>query len=654
LFGRSFSDEFGEAIKNDLMLLGVAFFLVIIYLFVNLGKRDVVHSMFAMSFVCVICVGLSFAGCSGLGGFFGVKTNPLNNNIPFLLLGLGVDDAFVLTSELVRHYTANSELDTPTLIAMTAKTGGASVLITSLTDALAFLVGSSTQLPALSAFCFYAGLGVVLCFHLQIFLFLPILALNLRRAKENRLDCLCCKQSRMPHAVKEPQGCCCCLCAPKCNPADGLVQRGMGRAGNMVVKTTPGKITTLAMWAGVLAVGIAGASQIKKDFNLEWFFPAGSYVNDFIELNDKYFSRGTDFKVYTNKLDIFKHQDAMNELVSYMKVQDFIMGSSVSSWWENYRTDPTQQLPSARSEFFEDIWAWCQNSDHRGDILWKDPKCNNNSLEPSACDPTKGIAHSRVSATLNRMENGDDRFEAINKMRIDLKDMFSDDTGTLVFPFGEDFLFWEENGTIAFELTRNLVIAAGIIFAIICLLIPRPRIACIVAIGICLSIVELIGFMHWWGVTINGTSTIYVLICMGLSVDYSAHIAHAFKESCGSMQDRAIDAMTRIGPSVFHALFSTILAVLALSSSKSYVFQVFFKVLFLVTVIAGFKGLWLLPVVLSLVGGSQLEEVNEVSYTEGSVTVQEKRHVSVVGKHIPDVEQLEPAPFLHEAGHPPD
>merc|ERR1712151_58328 len=97
----------------------------------------------------------------------------------------------------------------------------------------------------------------------------------------------------------------------------------------------------------------------------------------------------------------------------------------------------------------------------------------------------------------------------------------------------------------------------------------------------------------------------YLLICLGLSVDYSAHIAHIFKESVGSVDDRAVSAMTRIGPSGFHALFSTILAVSVLAASKSYVFQIFFKVLFLVTMIAGFKGLWLLPVVLSIVGGSK-------------------------------------------------
>ena len=37
------------------------------------------------------------------------------------------------------------------------------VLITSATDALAFLVGASTVLPALGWFCTYAGVSIVLC-----------------------------------------------------------------------------------------------------------------------------------------------------------------------------------------------------------------------------------------------------------------------------------------------------------------------------------------------------------------------------------------------------------------------------------------------------------------------------------------------------------
>jgi predicted RND superfamily exporter protein len=50
----------------------------------------------------VVIVGFSYVGCMGAGGYLGLPNNQLNGNIPFLLLGLGVDDAFVLTSEYMR------------------------------------------------------------------------------------------------------------------------------------------------------------------------------------------------------------------------------------------------------------------------------------------------------------------------------------------------------------------------------------------------------------------------------------------------------------------------------------------------------------------------------------------------------------------------
>jgi Niemann-Pick C1 protein len=128
------------------------------------------------------------------------------------------------------------------------------------------------------------------------------------------------------------------------------------------------------------------------------------------------------------------------------------------------------------------------------------------------------------------------------------------------------------------------------------------------------AVVEVIGFSHYMGVKMNGISTIYYLICAGLAVDYSAHIAHVFKDSTGTSVERAVAAMIRIGPSVWNAVFSTLLAVLVLGFSKSYVFIVFFKVLLLVALIAGSHGLVLLPVLLSVAGGS-----NEVKVADNKV-----------------------------------
>merc|ERR1712166_413919 len=113
---------------------------------------------------------------------------------------------------------------------------------------------------------------------------------------------------------------------------------------------------------------------------------------------------------------------------------------------------------------------------------------------------------------------------------------------------------------------------------------------------------------------------IYILVSVGLAVDYSAHIARMFKESTGTANERAIKALGRIGPSVFHACFSTMAAVITTAASESYIFRTFFKCLFLVTVIAGAHGLWFLPVLLSIFGGEQKEHKGNAS--SGGKTVE--------------------------------
>lgn len=86
------------------------------------------------------------------------------------------------------------------------------------------------------------------------------------------------------------------------------------------------------------------------------------------------------------------------------------------------------------------------------------------------------------------------------------------------------------------------------------------------------------GFAHFWGVTISSVATIFILLAVGLAVDNSAHIAHIAVLIEGTSTERAVGALRRIGPSVFNAVVSTIIAVAAVAFSSSFVFRVFFKV----------------------------------------------------------------------------
>jgi hypothetical protein len=281
-FARSFGDEFGGAIRGDLVALIVAYYLMAGYLFLMLSRYDSVHSMIGMSCVALTICGMSFMSCMGLGAYVGIYNNHLNTNIPFLLLGLGIDDAFVLTSEFIRAQTLlGPDASIEDVTGMAMKGGAISILITSATDALAFLVGSSTVMPALRWFCLFAGFGIIFCFLFQIFCFVPCLVLNARRTAANRLDCFCCITAKEPHLLNEPQGCCNTIMA---GYTPNRLSRFLSQTWGPLITSTQGMAATGAVFFALLVLSIIGLVSIEVDFKMEWFIPDDSYVVDFFSM----------------------------------------------------------------------------------------------------------------------------------------------------------------------------------------------------------------------------------------------------------------------------------------------------------------------------------------------------------------------------------
>jgi predicted RND superfamily exporter protein len=192
-----------------------------------------------------------------------------------------------------------------------AKNGGVSILITSVTDALAFLIGSATVLPALGWFCQFAGVGVILCFIFQITFFLPFLLYHGKRTDANRLDVVCCFKASKKHEFEEPQGCCLC-CKPKVCPKDSL-EKVCEKFGHTITRGIP-RILSLVVLVALTAAGIAGSTQVYKDFKIEWFIPDDSYLNEFNELNEEFFKAGTNIGVYTQDMDYFARQNDLMDL----------------------------------------------------------------------------------------------------------------------------------------------------------------------------------------------------------------------------------------------------------------------------------------------------------------------------------------------------
>eukprot|EP00929_Paragymnodinium_shiwhaense_P030468 TRINITY_DN17267_c0_g1_i2.p1 TRINITY_DN17267_c0_g1~~TRINITY_DN17267_c0_g1_i2.p1 ORF type:complete len:1128 (+),score=278.62 TRINITY_DN17267_c0_g1_i2:231-3386(+) len=625
-FARSWGDEFGAAIVGDLIGMGVSYILMIGYLVANLGRRDPVHRMICMSFVEILVILMSAVCCFGLAAYLGVPVSNLTNQVYFLLLGLGVDDAFVIVGEYQRIASLHPDKSVEEWVALAVRHGGLSIMITSVTDCLAFLIGSATVLPALSWFCVYAGLGVFFCFLFQIFMFAPILVLNGRRAAKNKYDCGCCCRSPTEHTIKEPAGCCWC-CKPQ--PILPKVLKAMGEK----ITRGPVRWVVLAVFGVVAVAGIAGCALIEQDFKLEWFIPDDSYVQNFMQMSADQFQKGESMSVYTRLFDHFEYQAQLLEIADYVDTGRYIdQDEDRTIWVHEFRTwaaeDTTYKTDldasghfQTRETYYTALRAWTEGGGgarYRSSLKWEDTDCNDDGAAETLCDAQKGLMSTRFSCTaqLKYTDTGVNRYNFMIGARADLNKILPPlgEGKERVFPFGFQFLYWEEVGVVGEELWRNLLIASIVVLIIIFVMIPAPRIAGLVALMIVLSILETVGFCHFWGVSINGVSSIYILICVGLAVDYSAHIAHMFKESKGTAPERAVAALERIGPAVLNAIVSTGLAVIVLSTSKSFVFRTFFKVLLLVVIIAGSTGLVLLPAVLSLLGGDNgaAEQVEDI------------------------------------------
>ena len=108
-----------------------------------------------------------------------------------------------------------------------------------------------------------------------------------------------------------------------------------------------------------------------------------------------------------------------------------------------------------------------------------------------------------------------------------------------------------------------------------------------------------------------------LILAIGLAVDYSAHMAHAYNYStapstCVTNRERRVakvrSAFTKIGNSVFHGAFSTFVAISTISVSTSYVFQAFFRQWFGIILFGMLHAFFLLPVLLGLIGPLKHED----------------------------------------------
>ncbi|XP_037924003.1 NPC intracellular cholesterol transporter 1-like isoform X3 [Hermetia illucens] len=572
---------------TDKLIIGIS--VMFIYIQVVLSKFSWVELRISLGSVALLSVGLAFISACGICSILGISYGPVHASLPFLLMGLGVDDLFVMMA--CWREVKDKNLSIEQRIALMLKHAGASITVTSFTDVIAFLVGAFTILPSLQSFCLYAAVGVFMTYVYALTFLIAFFTLDEYRINARRNGVLPC----IVHSEEKTEICC----------ELNLMQKAIDKFYRKFVLTKPGKAIIIMTVIGISGYSLEGLLKLEQKFDKDWFIPKGTYLQDYIHNLKKYFpDSGYDGFVFTGQLNYTESLSKIYSLVEDMEERDHIF-YDVKSWIKPFhafvkkycRKDfTTEKLSDYEWRFYlSKFLHGPSGGKYQANFRFKsDLKCG---------EPAPNITMAWIDFQFVQFDRRDIYVPAMHQIEemIGMKNLTSGDGFSGVW--ARIFANWITDEVIDVEVIRNILLA--LLCVMICTFVVIIDIQTCFWIFVCvlLTLVNVCGFMQRWGLTVDLVFCIGLELAAGLCVDYAAHIGHTFLTySDGDRNKRALDTVNHIAAAVLYGGGSTFLSFSMMAGSEAYTFQTFFKIFFLVIVFGLFHGVVFLPVILSLVG----------------------------------------------------
>ncbi|XP_045592729.1 patched domain-containing protein 3 isoform X2 [Procambarus clarkii] len=558
---RSFGEISGDTILGDVAFLVVGNVTLFIYVQLMLGKFNMVENRPLLSLLGLLstfmAVGVSFGLCSAVGLLYG----PVHTILPLLMLGLGVDDMFVIVQCWHNLTRQERRQEMKKRVGCALRHAGVAITVTSLTDFAAFIIGSTTVLPALRSFCMYSAIGIATLYVFQATFFVAWFTLDQTRLEDKRNGLIWCYQ----HKNWTPNS---------CSQRD-LCQTFFDKMYSRVLLMKPIKVAVLAVTAVMFGASVWGVTNLRQEFNPVWFIPQSSYLFQFLSRILTYYPQaGERGAVYLGALNYSQEFQKIGQLTAAMKENEYI--SAVDSWYDlmvGYTKDDTGEDIGGKAlndTFFRQVLSAFLFSPAGSRFQTYFHFQGNLTV----AQPTPPVTACKFDYSHRMLEGRDEQITAMDQIKQLVNDAgFSDFAAPLAMMYSS----WETNKVIMVELVRNLSLAIVAVFLMTLVLIANLITSCYVLLSVTITLVNVMALMTWWDLTIDIITCINLVLCIGLCVDYSAHIALHFMQVRGSRDERVRLAVKDMGPPVINGAFSTFLAFVFLARSDSHVFLSFFK-----------------------------------------------------------------------------
>ncbi|KAM9418065.1 patched domain-containing protein 3-like [Salvelinus alpinus] len=581
-------EEFEKSSDSIIPLFSLTYALAINFSIISCLRLDCVRNKVWVATFGVLSAGMAVLSSFGLLLYCGMPFAMTVATAPFLILGIGVDDMFIMISCWQQTQVHDNVEDR---MAATYKDAAVSITITTLTDALAFYIGLLTPFGSVQSFCMYTGTAVLFCYLYNITFFGAFLALNGSREKGNRHWLTCMKVPEPEENSKKYNLCC----------VGGAYDHQTGKEEPMPINNffkmyygpfltnTWTKVFVILLYAGYLGSSIYGCFQIQEGIDLKNLAADSSYVGSYYDNEDQYFSEYgpnvmvvvTDSKFQYWDKTARKRLDTCLERFESLTLdgRSLVAKDMTLSWLNEYVKFSN---PNNETIFMDSLPAFLQRSDFTQDVNISN----------------KVIIASRMFIQTINISTAVDEKNMLNKLR-----ETANGCSEKLVVYHPAFIYFDQYAVIVSNTIQNIVVATLAMLVISLMLIPNPICSLWVTFAIASVIVGVAGFMALWDVNLDSVSMINLVICIGFSVDFSAHISYAFVSSKEvTANKKAVDAVYHLGYPIIQGAVSTILGVVVLSAAESYIFRTFFKIMFLVILFGAVHGIVFIPVFLTFFG----------------------------------------------------
>lgn len=657
----SLEQELNKSTNTDAKIVVVSYIIMFIYASLALGSVTVtwkslftnpanalVQSKFTLGIVGIAIVLMSVSASVGLFSLAGVKaTLIIAEVIPFLVLAVGVDNIFLIVHEFERINVSHPDEEIDERVARAAGRIGPSIFLSAITETVAFALGAFVGMPAVKNFAAYAAGAVFINAILQITMFISVLSLNQRRVESLRADCIPCLTVRKANSSGMPE-------EQLYDDQDGesALQSFIRKIYAPALLGRRVKVLIIITFLGILTAGLALIPKVPLGLDQRIALPSDSYLIQYFDDLDHYFGGGQPVYFVTRGVNVTERRHQQQLCGRFTTCEEFSLpfvleqeskrpdvsyiSGSVASWiddffyWLNPQQDCCKEdgklcfenrvppwnislygMPEG-AEFVHYLEKWIEApTDASCPLGGKAPYSNALVIDPKKI--TTSATHFRTSHTPLRSQ--DDYIQSYIAARR-IAQGISDEHGIDVFPYAKSYIFFDQYVSIV-QLTGTLLgSAVAIIFAITSVVLGSVATGVVVTTTVVMIVVDIIGTMAVAGVSLNAVSLVNLVICVGIGVEFCAHIARAFMFPSRAIMDkvptkfrgrdaRAWTALTNVGGSVFSGITVTkLLGVCVLAFTRSKIFEIYyFRVWLALVVFAAIHALIFLPVALSYFGG---------------------------------------------------